>query len=165
MKNPRIICQKIRKKFLKNLLISLYHVAPDMALHRAVYVTNQKGGQNLKDVNGMIYTRNKRRNKKAYYICKEKNSLKCTATAIVDQESQLVKLVGEHVHDSNLLKQDVKKMEDEAIKAAGQNRSVPRSVLGNLCANIATTTKGNILFFIGNTNKPEIRISFKDIHT
>ena len=29
-----------------------------MAMHRAKYVTNQKGGQNLKDENGMLYTLN-----------------------------------------------------------------------------------------------------------
>ena len=110
----------------------------------------------LKDDSGMLYRLNKRRENKTYYICVEKKALNCPATAIVENKTQLIKLVEEHVHDSNLMKHKVRKLEDDAIKSSAQNRTVPRTVFGNISTNVVETTKGNILFFIVHRNKAKI---------
>ena len=86
----------------------------------------------------------RKRGSKAYYRCTEKKRSLCQATAIVEGE-YITKKMGEHNHDSNLLKKRVRDMENEAIKAAATSHTSPRSVLCDLTANVNSASAGKII--------------------
>ena len=113
-------------------------------MQAATYLPARKGGRHLKDENNMTYALNKRRDNKTYYVCTEKKRLNCPATAVVENMTEMIiKLSGVHVHDSNLMKYEVRQLEDEAIRAAAENHDIPRYVLGNITNRVGETTQGN----------------------
>ena len=115
-------------------------------MHRAEYVPARKGGRHLRDEQGMIYYLSKRRENKSYYFCTEKKNLSCQVTAVVENSTEMIiKISGEHVHDSNILHRKVWHLEEQAIKNAADNHYTPRSVLGNLTNTVGNTTHGNAL--------------------
>ena len=117
-------------------------------MYPAEYLPARRGGRHLKDENEMVYYLNRRRDSKTYYCCIEKSRLKCPATAVVENETNMIiKKSGEHVHDSNLLKRAVRQLENQAIKNAAENRDVPRSVLGNLNIIVSQSTNGKHSYF------------------
>ena len=111
-------------------------------MHRAEYVPARKGGRHLRDEQGMIYYLSKRREN----FCTEKKNLSCQVTAVVENSTEMIiKISGEHVHDSNILHRKVRHLEEQAIKNAADNHYTPRSVLGNLTNTVGNTTHGNAL--------------------
>ena len=96
----------------------------------AEFILARKGGQHLKDENGMLYYLCRRCKKKTYYICLEKRpTLNCPTRAEVEPSTNLiVQQLGIH-HDSNLQQQKVRDLENQAIKITAKNNAVPRSVL------------------------------------
>ena len=108
--------------------------------HRAEFVPTRKGGSHLRDHLGMLYYLSKRRENKSYYFCTEKKTLSCGATAVVDNTTEMIiKMSGEHAHDSNLMQRNVRDLEEQDVSKAADNHNAPRSVLGNLTNTIATT--------------------------
>ena len=139
MKNSQFFREKSAKSFRSQ---------NSLDMEPAVYLPARKGGRHLKDIDGMTYALSKRRENKTYYFCTQRNSLKCPATAIVDNQSEMiVAKSGSHMHDSNLMKQMVREMEGRAIQAAAENNGVPRSILGNLTNHVGETTQGKICIF------------------
>ena len=108
--------------------------------HRTEFVPARKGGSHLRDHLGMLYYLSKRRENKSYYFCTEKKTLSCGATAVVDNTTEMIiKMSGEHAHDSNLMQRNVRDLEEQDVSKAADNHNAPRSVLGNLTNTIATT--------------------------
>ena len=115
-------------------------------MYRAEFVPARKGGRHLRDQQGMSYSLSKRREKKSYYFCVEKKILSCPATAVVDNSTEMIiKISGDHVHDSNILQKKVRNLEEQAIKSAAEHHNAPRCVLGHLTNTIGNTTHGNAL--------------------
>ena len=115
-------------------------------MQRANYVPARKGGRHLRDERGMIYSLSKRRENKSYYFCCEKKNLGCPATAVVENSTDMIiKISGDHAHDSNILQRKVRHLEEQAIRNAADNHNAPRSALGNLTNTVGTTTHGNAL--------------------
>ena len=115
-------------------------------MHRAEFVPARKGGRHLRDHQGMLYYLSKRRENKSYYFCVERKNLSCQSTAVVDNSTEMIiKMSGEHIHDSNILQRNVRHLEEQAIMKAADNRNAPRSVLANLTNTIGTTTHGNAI--------------------
>ena len=59
-------------------------------MQAATYLPARKGGRHLKDENNMTYALNKRRDNKTYYVCTEKKSLNCPATAVVENMTERI---------------------------------------------------------------------------
>ena len=120
MKNPQFFREKSAKSFRSQ---------NSLDMEPAAYLPARKGGRHLKDKDGMTYALSKRRDNKTYYFCTQRSSIKCPATAIVDNQSEMiVSKSGSHMHDSDLMKQMVQGMESRAIQAAAENSDVPRSI-------------------------------------
>ena len=107
----------------------------------ANYVPAKQNGRHLVDQHQYEYKLVRKRDTKAYYKCTEKKKLCCTATAVVHGD-MIIKKMGNHNHDSELIKKRVQEMEKEAIKAAASNHTAPRTVLGNLTATISISSAG-----------------------
>ena len=102
------------------------------------YIAVKQGGKHFIDENEMEYRRIKTRANKIYYQCIEKNNTLCPAGAVICSKSDvLIKLLGEHNHDSNLLRRKVRSLEYEAVQQAAGNIASPRSILGNLTNKVA----------------------------
>ena len=54
------------------------------------YLPASKGGGHLEYENNMTYALNKRRDNKTYYVCTEKKSLNCPATAVVENMTERI---------------------------------------------------------------------------
>ena len=76
--------------------------------------------------------------KKLFMKCRMHHKYGCKATAAVDlEENMVVRLSGEHNHDTDITIKKVKEMEKQAVEEAARNPTVsPRTVLGNLSTNI-----------------------------
>ena len=139
MKNSQFFREKSAKSFRSQ---------NSLDMEPAVYLPARKGGRHLKDKDGMTYPLSKRRDNKTYYFCTQR-TLKCPATAIVDNQSEMiVAKSGSHMHDSDLMKQMVREMEGRAIHAAAENNDFPSSILGNLTNHVGETTQGKICIFL-----------------
>ena len=96
-------------------------------MHRAEFVPARKGGRHLRDHLGMTYYLSKRREKKSYYFCTEKKTLSCGATAVVDNTTDMIiKISGEHAHNSNLMHHNIRDLEEQAVRKAADNHNAPR---------------------------------------
>ena len=112
----------------------------------ARYVPVKQGGKHFIDDNNMEYRRIKTKPNKVYYQCIKKNTLFCPAGAVISAETdEVLKLVGEHNHDSELLKTKVRTLENEAIRQSSTNSTVnPRTMLGALTNNISSEMERGI---------------------
>ena len=113
---------------------------------KANYVQAKQNGQHLIDSGSQEYKLVRKRGSKAYYRCTEKKRSLCKATAVVEGEF-IIKKIGEHNHDSSLLKKRVREMENEAIKAASTSHTSPRSVLCDLTSNVTNVSSGRPVIF------------------
>ena len=70
----------------------------------------------------------------------------CKVTAAVEVATNMVtRITGEHNHDTDLAAKKVREKENEAIQEAARNPTVsPRTVLGNLAANVTATSPTSI---------------------
>ena len=77
-----------------------------------------------------------------HFICRMKTRYGCKVTAAVTKEdNMLVRITGEHIHDTDIAVKKVREKENDAIEEAARNPTVsPRSVLANLTANLMTTS-------------------------
>ena len=68
---------------------------------------------------------------KFFFFCVNKANSNCTATAIVcTKTSSVVALNKEHNHDSDLLKERVRDLEEVIISQAATTMEKPRNVVG-----------------------------------
>ena len=102
------------------------------------YVPNRLGKDQLIDDSNHLYNCNKKQGERTFWICSEKRTLHCPATAsVVNTEMDGVRVEyvtfrGEHCHVSNLAKLKAKLMDQRTVKEALVNLSVPPSkVLGD----------------------------------
>ena len=96
---------------------------------KARWVEGLKGqGKVLLDPIGFRMRFKKSEGGKKYYMCTRKNDLKCPVTLTMDIENEMiVKMKHEHNHDSDLVKESVKKVVEKQIEDAVKNRVAPRS--------------------------------------
>lgn len=93
----------------------------------------------MRDQNGYEYLRNKTVDGNiTYWSCRKlKTKFKCKATAktvLIDGQSVIRGLQGEHEHSSGLLKKRVLCVEREAVMNAARNPCIaPRTVLAEIC--------------------------------
>ena len=115
----------------------------------AVYLPARKGGRHLQDMDGMTYALSKRRDNKTYYFCTQRNSLKCPATAIVDNQSEIiVAKSGSHMHDSNLMKQMVREMD--------QNNAATNPNTSRNCAR--SERREELRYLVGSFNNVSLKV-------
>ena len=102
------------------------------------YVPNRLGKDQLIDDSNHLYNCNKKQGERTFWICSEKRTLHCPATAsVVNTEMDGVRVEyvtfrGEHCHVSNLAKLKAKLMDQKTVKEALVNLSAPPSkVLGD----------------------------------
>jgi hypothetical protein len=115
---------------------------------KAVWVDGRsKGSRILVDPYRMKMRRKTDTGKLVFFICSKKTDLDCPVTAVLDKESDMIiKQSGDHNHDSDLLKEEIRILHREAIKNAAANPTVaPRTVmmdLSNRALSDATTSNG-----------------------
>ena len=95
----------------------------------ATYVSVKQGGRVLLDKHQFKYIKNKTNaiNTKCYYVCSEKRTLQCKATATVDikcEPNMIVDLKNEHCHDNSLVASKVREIEAAAIKSVATYNTV-----------------------------------------
>jgi hypothetical protein len=87
----------------------------------ARFVPSQKGTNLLQDANNYTYRIHDKCEKKkiANYRCTRRMSAKCPAVATLDLETNMImKILHEHVHMSNILRETARKEEKKMIEAA-----------------------------------------------
>ena len=104
----------------------------------AVFKEAKNGGKILLTGDGHEFSKNKDDGKKIHYVCRQKNRHGCKVTAAVCKITEtVVRINGEHTHDTDILNKMAKHMENEAVKAAATVPTVPpRNVIANLVAQI-----------------------------
>jgi hypothetical protein len=116
------------------------------------YVPNRKGGQNLKNKEGFVFTRTKMLPLKdknyRYWKCIFCQRFGCQVTVVSTIWTQkLVLRTGEHTHSNQLLEQTIREVELEKVKLAGQMPTVgPRTVLGDITVALETNLPGGTAF-------------------
>ena len=98
---------------------------------KARWVEGLKGqGKILLDPFGFRMRFKKTDGGKKYYICPRKADLICPVAVTLDTENEMiVRAAHHHNHDSDLVKESVKKAVDKQIEEAVKNRITPRSAL------------------------------------
>ena len=104
----------------------------------ATYKDAKNGGKILLTSDGHEFSKNKDDGKKIHYVCRHKIRHGCKVTAAVSKETdQIVRVTGDHTHDTDILNKIAKTMEDDAVKAAATVPTVPpRTVMANLVAHL-----------------------------
>jgi hypothetical protein len=108
-------------------------------LSSARFVPSQKGTNLLQDANNYTYRiHNKCEKKKiADYRCTRRMSAKCPAVATLDLEmNMIVKILHEHVHTSNILRETARKEEKKMIETAANVGRVSVEILSKLKTNL-----------------------------
>ena len=105
---------------------------------QATYKEAKNGGKILLTSDGHEFSKNKDDREKIHYVCRQKIRHGCKVTAAICKETdQIVRVNGEHTHDTDILNKIAMNMEDEAVKAAATVATVPpRTVMANLVAQL-----------------------------
>ena len=92
------------------------------------------------------YNKHQKDGKRIHYRCRERAKYQCKATLAVSVDTgTVVRVSGEHNHDSDVLKKYVKNEEKKAIRLAANYPTVaPRTVLGNLSNKLQTENPGSV---------------------
>ena len=100
----------------------------------ANYIEVKQGGRHLLDSNQFEYRVTKKKPNKTYYQCIQRKNNSCPAGAVVNNENdKIISFLGEHSHDSDLLKKRVREIEKQVVKESSGNKAIsPRTVLGNI---------------------------------
>ena len=101
------------------------------------------------DSNQFEYRVTKKRPNKTYYQCIQRKNNSCPAGAVVNNENdKIISFLGEHTHDSDLLKKRVREIENQAVKEISGNIAIsPRTVLGNITNMVSTLTNEGVSQF------------------
>ena len=80
------------------------------------------------------YRVSKKKPNKTYYQSIQRKNNSCPAGAVVKNENdKIISFLGEHTHDSDLLKKRVREIEKQVVKESSGNIAIsPRTVLGNI---------------------------------
>ena len=98
----------------------------------AVFKPAKQNGVHLLDDKNFEYRILRKRSTKTYFSCIFKKTLKCPATAVVEGEN-VTALNYDHTHDSDLLRRQIRELENERIRMASYTSTpAPRTVLGIL---------------------------------
>ena len=91
-------------------------------------------GKILIDQNGFEYTKMKEEKKRIHYGCRERRKYSCKVTAgVTKEDGMVVRISGEHNHDSNIVKKATTSMVKTAVKEAAKNLTVaPKTILQNV---------------------------------
>jgi hypothetical protein len=99
-------------------------------------MTNQKGGDHLKDKHGFVYKQTKSwpLMDKSYWTCVYRQKFSCPVTIVSSIFSQkLISRTEDHRHSNQLIERTVRGVEEEKVKLAAQMPTVsPRTVLGDI---------------------------------
>ena len=98
----------------------------------AVFIPGQRGLEVLLDpLNNKMNKKSNEANGKAIYHCSKKKTLQCPVKVTLDIESKMiVSAHGEHNHDSDILKDWVRKEQEKVVSGVYKNPSVPpRAIL------------------------------------
>ena len=100
----------------------------------ASYQDAKNGGKILLTPDSYEYSVSKTEEKRTHCVCLMKTKYKCRVTAAVARDTDMVvRVSGEHNHDTDLSKKLGTEMRDEAVKAATSLPTVvPRTVTANL---------------------------------
>ena len=107
-----------------------------MEAQAAVYLTAKQNGKILQDKSLFTYTKYKVRGSSVYYYCSKKTVYNCKVTAKVDlsmEPNMITQINGEHEHDSDLLKVQVKALEKEAVEKYGCAKNCFKKSLQQYC--------------------------------
>ena len=97
---------------IPNLTKSVY-----MDEETANYIEVKQGGRHLLDSNQFEYRVTKKKPNKNYYQCIQRKNNSCPAGAVVNNENDKnISFLGEHLHDSDLLKKRVREIEKQVVK-------------------------------------------------
>ena len=104
---------------------------PYPAIYKA---TGRNNGKILIDQNGFEYTKMKEEKKRIHYGCCERRKYFCKVTAgVTKEDGMVVRISGEHNHDSNIVTKATKSMVKTAVKEAAKNIIVaPNTILQNV---------------------------------
>ena len=100
----------------------------------ANYIEVKQGGRHLLDSYQFEYRVTKKKPNKNYYQCIQRKNNSCPAGAVVNNENDKnISFLGEHTHDSDLLKKRVREIGKQVVKESSGNIAIsPRNVLGNI---------------------------------
>ena len=101
---------------------------------QARWVDGLRGkGKVLLDSKGHRMRYKKQVDGKKYFVCARKDDLKCAVAVTLHIEDDLIiRSVGEHNHDNDLVKEAVKNIISHKIKTAAETRESPRAVLKDI---------------------------------
>ncbi|XP_023344961.1 uncharacterized protein LOC111714145 [Eurytemora carolleeae] len=112
----------------------------------ANYIEVKQGGRHLLDSNQFEYRVAKKKPNKTYYQCIQRKNNSCPAGAVINFENdKIISFLGEHSHDSDLLKKRVREIEKQVVKESSGNIAIsPRTVLGNMTNMVSTLTNEGV---------------------
>ena len=107
----------------------------------ANYIEVKQGGRHLLDSNQFEYRVTKKKPYKTYYQCIQRKNNSCPAGAVVNNENdKIISFLGEHTHDSDLLKRRVREIEKQAVKNSSGTLVISlQTVLGNMTNTVVHT--------------------------
>ena len=104
---------------------------------QAVWVDSQKNKKKLLlDPYSVPLFFKSKETSRAYYVCSKKKAHNCPVSVSLDVKTDMiVRVTGNHTHDSELVSNAVKKVVEDKLEAAKANPTIsPRSVFSNITA-------------------------------
>ena len=106
----------------------------------------KQGGKLLLCPEGYEFNKVKEDKDRIHFVCRMKKKYGCKVTAAVTvADNMLVRMSGDHNHDTDIAVKKVKEKENNAIKEGARNPTVsPRSVLANLTTELMGSSSTSI---------------------
>ena len=83
----------------------------------ANFIEVKQGERHLLDSNQFEYTVTKKKPNETYFQCIQRKNNSCPAGAVLNNENDKnISFLGEHTHDSDLLKKRVREIEKQTVK-------------------------------------------------